>query len=394
MSSAIHSVHPHSMQSHRFHLLDGLRGLAAICVVLIHMPVSLRQHLPVANAWLAVDFFYCLSGFVIAFAYEGRFRAGLGMRDFLAARIIRLYPLYLLGTVLGVVSYLVVSGASGELSASILNLLSVIGPALLMLPNLPHHWPDATCFPLDGPAWSLASEFVANILFAVLLGRRFGSSVVIALLAGSSLLILATLPTFGEPSMNFGWSLPTFLPGLARVGYGFFTGVLLLRVWVALRSPLAARPRDWIAMVTALAAILAVLAAAHRFMPGVYFQVLLIALLFPAIVFFGARIDVPRWLVPACVFLGEISYPLYILHAPFVEPLSSGRFKHFSQSHAHLMWLTPIICIALIALSWVAGKFYDRIVRSKLTQRYNSFTLTEPLAAGAQRGFRPKDGRS
>ena len=92
------SLHPTPPSHHRFHLLDGLRGIAAFMVVLYHMPRFMCTF--AHTAFLSVDFFFCLSGFVIGFSYEKRLLAGMRMKDFFAARIIRLYPTYLLAILL------------------------------------------------------------------------------------------------------------------------------------------------------------------------------------------------------------------------------------------------------------------------------------------------------
>ena len=88
-------------EHHRFHLLDGLRGIAAVIVVMLHAPIQYTSHFRFHGSFLAVDFFFCLSGFVIAFSYEKRLRSFLDLRTFAIARIIRLYPLAALGTVTG-----------------------------------------------------------------------------------------------------------------------------------------------------------------------------------------------------------------------------------------------------------------------------------------------------
>ena len=71
------------MERHRFHLLDALRGLAAMLVVTFHTPAQLKYFLNFPNSFLAVDFFFCLSGFVIAFSYEDRLKQSLSLRNFM-----------------------------------------------------------------------------------------------------------------------------------------------------------------------------------------------------------------------------------------------------------------------------------------------------------------------
>lgn len=111
-------------------ILDGLRGVAALTVIWYHVfegfatsPLDQKFN----HGYLAVDFFFILSGFVVGYAYDDRWagrRAGGGMRmrDFLKRRIVRLHPMVVLGSVLGAVCVtcifpvLVYMGASGRIS--------------------------------------------------------------------------------------------------------------------------------------------------------------------------------------------------------------------------------------------------------------------------------------
>lgn len=85
-----------------FEILDGLRGIAAVAVVIFHfMEFAVPDYSKsfIAHAYLAVDFFFCLSGFVIAYAYDNKVQK-LGALQFLKLRLIRLHPLVIIGSVL------------------------------------------------------------------------------------------------------------------------------------------------------------------------------------------------------------------------------------------------------------------------------------------------------
>lgn len=88
---------PRATARRTFHTLDGLRGVAAGTVLIYHFP-SLWSPASAPSAYLAVDLFFLMSGFVIEHAYGQRLATGLGVRRFLLLRLIRLYPLYLVGT--------------------------------------------------------------------------------------------------------------------------------------------------------------------------------------------------------------------------------------------------------------------------------------------------------
>jgi len=130
-------------------------------VVLFHCPKELTLLFP-ANGQLAVDFFFCLSGFVIAFAYERRLNEGLSIANFSAARLIRLYPLYALSTLSGLI-------LSGLVTHFVFHahFLSILAPLFFLSVFL---WPtrlsfiraaDKLNFPLNGPAWSLFYEILS-----------------------------------------------------------------------------------------------------------------------------------------------------------------------------------------------------------------------------------------
>ena len=92
-----------------FEVLDGLRGTAAFAVVLFHIFEWLFPRYadnPLRHAYLAVDFFFMLSGFVIGYAYDDRWPK-MKIGEFLRTRLIRLHPLVLLGVAIGVFGLLV-----------------------------------------------------------------------------------------------------------------------------------------------------------------------------------------------------------------------------------------------------------------------------------------------
>jgi len=201
----------------RFLALDALRGVAALIVVLCHtQPFS-----PWAPRFghLAVDIFFLLSGFVLAFNYEPRFRAGFSFAEFIRARIIRLYPLYLLGLVVGIVfppKALTVSDIWEATAANLFVLPSYI-PRIYAI------------FPLNGPFWSLFFEFwVANLLFA-LLRHRLSWNVLMWLLGCSAVSMLVSEKIYHTFNVGILWV--DFIPGFARVIFSFFTGVALSRLY-------------------------------------------------------------------------------------------------------------------------------------------------------------------
>src|ERR1700744_3037299 len=86
-----------------FEILDGLRGVAALAVVTFHFMEWVYFDYSknfIGHGFLAVDFFFCLSGFVIGYAYDDRI-GKMGILEFFKSRLIRLHPLVIIGSVIG-----------------------------------------------------------------------------------------------------------------------------------------------------------------------------------------------------------------------------------------------------------------------------------------------------
>lgn len=370
-----------SSKNHRFHLLDALRGIAALLVLAWHIPSYFRPNLAFPNGFLAVDFFFCLSGFVIAFSYEERLRTRMTMRDFVSARLIRLYPLYLLGAVLGILSGFVVAHAASDPTVSKADVASVILFSIFLVPNFFAHWPLPYSFPLNGPSWSLFYELAANLAFALFVRLRVAKD---AVLVGFSAISLAVLiyATQGGSDIDFGPIPINFKFGLARVGYSFFIGILVCRRYRAgLDSHFTGALARIVPPVITFA-LVAVLLASSNFARSTQFQLLTVAIFFPGIVYLGAYCRLPdRW-SPVCAFLGAFSYPLYILHQPLIVFLSGRKAAHFASHHGLIaQLLVPALCFVLVLVAWAAGKFYDTPVRQWLTNLYNSRT-TRAICVG------------
>jgi peptidoglycan/LPS O-acetylase OafA/YrhL len=290
---------PSAAVNHRFVVLDGFRGLAAVSVVLYHASTALGIHGLAARAYLAVDFFFVLSGFVLAYAYEARLRMRvLTPPAFFALRFKRLWAVAAAGTVLGLVATLLgVSGMPFRTEALGASAAAFIFGALL----LPDLIPGAPAFPLNPPHWSIFFEIAANYVYAVAapaLSRRIlGGGV---LIAGAWL----TIDTLVSGNANH--------ISAARVAYGFFAGVAIYRAWAS-----GVRP--------ALGSLtLGLLLASCLFVPSpigaaatdAFLQ--LVAL--PLIVWAGASAVAVRSRF-LCRWAGRLSYPLYALHYPVLMAL-------------------------------------------------------------------------
>jgi peptidoglycan/LPS O-acetylase OafA/YrhL len=366
------TLHPTPTSHHRFHLLDALRGVAAVLVMVSHIKY-IAHRIGLHSGFLAVDFFFCLSGFVIAASYERRLLSGLRARDFFAARVIRLYPVYFLGISLALLLELTLPRDLGG------SPLTAFAMATFLLPNL-HFSSSIFAFPLNPPSWSLLMEMVANVLYLALIKTRSASAPVLSLIAVIALVILSVLVYRGEILESFGivHSDHHLLYGVARVLPSFFLGVLALRLFrdgaslhlsAALRLPFA------LAIAIGLIFLLESPFASMRNNP-VY--LLCIAFFFPLLTCVGASANPPIAWTKLCTLLGDLSYPLYLIHIPFLEFANSRLFLHLN-SKAHFALSVGAMLLAVIT-SLLLARIFDTPIRRYLTNLYRNATASPAIA--------------
>jgi peptidoglycan/LPS O-acetylase OafA/YrhL len=332
--------------------LDGLRGLAALVVVMFHTRFMFGWSPD--SGYLAVDLFFMLSGFVLAHAYDPRFAAGMAAAEFMRIRLIRLYPLYILGMALMVLSLLLnlalrlsVDWTPGKIAAS-------FAFAIGFLPT-PDGWGNVDAlYPLNPPAWSLAFELLINAVF-VLVWRHLSLRVLVAAAVVSGLVLIAVTGHYG--SLNTGANWLTWAGGLPRIVYGFTVGVILLRLMRdrGLRLPVgAALP---------VVAMLALLAAAPPPSWRVASDLAISLVGFPLIVLASASVE-PRRFAGTFAFLGLTSYAVYTLHIPLMSLTASvvllvtGR-----RLEALAPWVGIAFIVVLLAAAWAADRQFDHPVR-------------------------------
>src|ERR1700748_1091673 len=220
-----------------FEVLDGLRGSAAFLIVVFHAfnypfdfspPLHLMHH-----AYLAVDFFFGLSGFVVAYAYDDRW-ARMTLPQFFRLRLIRLHPLVLIGATLGLVGYIFdpFSKAMNHTAAPMLLLAYVT--SLLLLPSPPVGGRLHETQALNGPAWSLMQEYLGNIAYALVL-RRLRALTLGVIFAVSGLVLVWVANMKG--SLDGGWGYPEIWMAPLRLTVSFVMGLWLYRIQGRIRRP-------------------------------------------------------------------------------------------------------------------------------------------------------------
>jgi len=321
------------VNSSRFLPLDGLRGIAAVAVMLFHAPLMLGVQLA-PGGYLAVDLFFMLSGYVLAHAYGERIAQGMSPFKFMRSRLQRFYPLHMLGTILGTFLFLGFAFTGSDSARHPVELALLFVSALFFIP---WQW-----FPLNIPTWSLFYELVANFIY-VLLGRRAKSNKVLFAIAIPSLCILAAQKLTGVPADDGVFSV---VYQSSRTAFSFFLGISLYQV----RRHFLAVPAP-VTMATVL--VLLVLPMPDYCRP--FFDILCIAFAFPMAIVLLASDQSSRF---NSIYrtLGNGSFPLYAIHYPILH-LSFGVANFLQINTVIIAMLTigsllvssPIIGVAMDA---------------------------------------------
>lgn len=360
-------------------LLDGLRGVAALLVVWYHVfeGYQFAGNKPIIDfdnhGYLAVDFFFILSGFVIGYAYDDRWGKSLNLGSFFRRRLIRLHPMVMIGAVIGAVSFLLTGMErwDGTHSTILPTLLAVLC-SWLMIPALPGMPRDVRgngeMFPLNGPCWSLFFEYIGNIIYAFIM-RRLPTRV----LACASALLCLALAWFavtdqaGYGSIGVGWTLDTtnLLGGLLRMLCPFTIGLLMSRVFKPLKN---ARGAFWTGAIALLLLfhVPYIDGDSQLSLNGV-FESACVIVIFPAIVWLAASgKTTDKTSTRICRFLGDISYPLYVVHYPLMYAFYMWLIKTRQYTFAET-WPMAIATMACsVCVAWLCLKFYDEPVRKWL----------------------------
>lgn len=370
-SAAFADTKPH------YAILDGLRGVAALMVIWYHIfegfaTSPIDQHFN--HGYLAVDFFFILSGFVIGYAYDDRWKT-MTPKSFFKRRLIRLHPMVVLGAVLGAITFCIQGSQKWDGSAvslSLVMLALLIG--LFLIPAVPGTGPEVRgngeMFPLNGPTWSLFFEYIGNIMYALFIRKL--STKVLSIFVAVAAVCLASFAIFnlsGAGHLGVGWTLSDYnlLGGFLRVTFSFSAGLLMSRIF----KPMKIRGAFWICSL----AIIALLSIPHvggenaLWKNGIFDSICTI-IIFPFLVYLGASgTTTDKKSTSVCKFLGDISYPLYVVHYPFMYLFYAWLWSE-SLTFAQTWPVAVGIFIGDICLAYICLKFYDEPVRKWLTKKF------------------------
>lgn len=342
-----------------FEILDGLRGVAAIAVVIFHfMEIAITDYSKnfIAHGYLAVDFFFCLSGFVIAYAYDNR-AEGLGFMQFFKLRLIRLHPLVVIGSVLGLLTFLFdpFSGFYEVYGFGKTLMMFLASVFLIPYPAMSERYFNLFC--LNAPSWSLFWEYIANILYIFIL-YKLNKKILIVLTVIAAVLICYV--AVNSNNLSGGWGGPNFWDGGARVFYSFLAGMLVYRSNWIIKNKLG-----FIGI-----SILLILAFLVPFSDKWNWltEPAIVLFYFPLLVALGAGATLTPSFKKMCRLSGEISYPLYMTHYPFVW-IFLTYCAVVKPKMSLLEIVIPVSVILLIVFAYLVMKFIDVPLRKYLKDK-------------------------
>ena len=361
--------------AHRYETLDGLRGVAALSVMFAHFGMLLGIF-SAPNGFMAVDTFFIMSGFVIAYSYGERLRRGMPPWTYLYRRVVRLYPMFIIGLLLGcaVLYYGVYGGAIAYRTADILRGGALNAFYIPFLNALTIYYETGQTFPANPPAWSLFFEMVASGAFLLLFGLSRRSLLAVVVLCYVTMIAAGIHYRHGGTwiELHCGYYASNLPGGLPRVGFGFSLGMLLqqlVRDDIAgsrIRALIGRLPYPSFLLYAATLVIFHIPRTAHGFFP-----LLALATIIPVVVFVGAQIRLrPGLELNVAKFLGWISYPIYCVHYPFVRLVT---FMRDSGHGSGFLLMTAGAAVSLV-LAMALTRWYEEPVRAWLSGRKDALS--------------------
>jgi peptidoglycan/LPS O-acetylase OafA/YrhL len=295
--------------------------------------------------------------------------------EFFKRRLIRLHPMVIMGAVIGAVTFCIqgrVQWNGSSVSVSMVMLALLLN--MFLLPALPGSRAEVRgngeMFPLNGPNWSLFFEYIGNLLYAFFVHRLSTKALsVLVVVLGICLTLFAVLNFSGYGHIGVGWTLAdyNFPGGLIRMMFSYSVGLLMSRVF----KPMRIRGAFWICSLV----LLTLLSMPHvggmgnLWMNGVYDSVCVI-FIFPMLVYLAASgSTTDKNSTAICKFLGDISYPIYVVHYPFMYLFFAWVWRDkvpFSEA-----WPFALLVVATsVVLAYLSLKLYDEPVRKWLSRKF------------------------
>jgi len=359
----------------RFVYLDGLRGLAALVITISHFCDRVVHHALFDRIYLAVDFFFLLAGFVSCYAYEKRLLTNMSWWDFTKRRLIRLYPLYFLGFLIGLAVTIDLCLQQGTY------LHKLVVPAIAHVFMLPLTYkvdfaalnPAVTmgeAFPLNLVVWALSYEIFVSLFYAAIV-KRLNMPVLIGVIV--AFFALCSWGVYYAGTYATGSQVPHILPAICRVGFSYFLGILIFRI----SRPGAGHAWLWLPLTAAFYVLLAFPTLAHgnRFVDAA-----LLVFVLPTIVYLAAKCDMPKRLEKLCRMSGDLAYPIYMVHYPFIA-IAAMLVTAYGITGWGVVGAFMACFSLILGFSMLALKFYDEPLRKWLNSV--SFPKRAPVKVAA-----------
>ncbi len=370
-------------------LLDGLRGVAALLVLWYHVleGYAFSEGLvtgifpaisPLNHAYLAVDFFFILSGFVIGYAYDDRWAKGMTTWQFFKRRLIRLHPMVIIGAIIGLTMFCLqgsVQWDSTKVGTSFIMMSLLLH--MFLIPVVPGAGAEirgnGEMFPLNGPSWSLFFEYLGNIIYAVWIRRISTKALaIVTAVLGVFYLGFNAFDITGDGMLGVGWSMGGwgFSGGLLRMLLPYSIGLLMSRVF----KPAKIRGAFWICSIILFALFCPpMIESTGTICWNALYDALCVIIVFPVLVWTAASgTTESSFSTKVCTFLGDISYPLYVVHYPLMYYFynwmaETGRYTFETT------WLqSGLVFFGSIALAYLTLRLYDLPVRKFLAKRFSN----------------------
>ena len=389
-------------------LLDGLRGVVALMVLWYHVfegfAFAKGSVIETFNhGHLGVDFFFMLSGFVISYAYDDRWKdkstrqqvnettnggeseSSMTLGSFFKRRLIRLHPMLVLGTLIGLITFFIQGGVKWDGASVPLHwIMLAFLLTLFFVPAYPGAAYDirgnGEMFPLNGPSWSLFFEYIGNIVYALFLRRLSNKSLcVFTVVLGILWIWFVTFDISGYDMIGIGWTLDAvnFFGGFLRMMFPFSFGMLMARNF-GQRSTVNGQQSFFIRNIFWIAIIVMFALFSMPYFPktetisvnGIY-ELFCIMMVFPIIVWLGASSKMMNsFTTKLCKFLGDMSYPLYIVHYPVMYLFYAWLIENGYYTLGETWQVVILVMVLNIALAYLCLKFYDEPVRRWLTKKF------------------------
>ena len=384
-------------------LLDGLRGVAALMVLWYHVfegfAFAKGSVIETFNhGHLGVDLFFLLSGFVISYAYDDRWKSrqrstvnsqqttskSLSLKDFFKRRLIRLHPMLVMGAFIGLICFLLQGGVKWDGSSTPIHwTLIAFVLTLFFIPAYPGASYDirgnAEMFPLNGPSWSLFFEYIGNILYALFI-RKLSNKMLTVLVGATGILWIwfVAFDISGYDMIGIGWTLDVvnFFGGLLRMMFPFTLGMLMARNFsqkskVKSQKTFFTKNIFWISIIIlfALFSVPYFPKTSNISVNGIY-ELACIMIVFPLIVWIAASSDSAqsKFTLKLSKFLGDLSYPLYIVHYPVMYVFYAWLIKNQYFTLAETWQMVILVLTVCIVLAYACLKLYDEPIRKWLSK--------------------------